>query len=49
MEIRYFLVMEYGGQSLKEFCDKAFEYIRNGKLDLKEWKRITKYLFWQYV
>lgn len=40
--------MEYGGDiTLDKFCDQAFEYINNNKLDYKEYKRIVKYIFWQ--
>jgi len=47
-EHSYFLVMEWGGDvTLNQFCDQAFEYMQQGKLDLKEWKRIVKYIFWQ--
>ena len=44
----YFLVMEWGGDlTLNQFCDKAFEYLHSGRLDVKEYKRIVKYIFWQ--
>eukprot|EP01084_Bolivina_argentea_P151221 263968_1 len=44
----YFLVMEYCGDvTLKAFCDQAFTYVKQSKLNVKEYKRIMKYLFWQ--
>ena len=44
----YMLVMEYGGQiNLEQFCKKAFNYIKIGKLKLREWRIIVKYIMWQ--
>ena len=44
----YFLVTEYAGDStLNEFVEMAFKYIDEGKLNVKEYRRIVKYLFWQ--
>ena len=43
----YYLVTEFIGGNLSDFCNEAHEYIRNGKLKIKDWKKIIKYLFWQ--
>ena len=44
----YFLVTECAGDStLNEFVEMAFKYIEEGKLNVKEYRRIVKYLFWQ--
>ena len=44
----YYLVMEYiEGINLAEFTKKAHQYISDGKLKLKEFQKIVKYLFWQ--
>ena len=41
--------MEYieGDYNLKEFVTKAHEYINNGQLNIKEYQKIVKYIFWQ--
>merc|ERR1719229_15761 len=33
--------------TLAIWCDKAFEYINKGKLDLEHYKQMVKYIFWQ--
>eukprot|EP01083_Nonionella_stella_P254292 873981_1 len=44
----YYLVMEYAGNiTLAEWCDKAFEYINKGKLDIEHYKQMVQYIFWQ--
>merc|ERR1712228_60802 len=44
----YYIVMEVvGTQTLKEFVDRAHEYIRTGKLKVAHWKKICKYVSWQ--
>lgn len=44
----YYIVMEVAGtQTLKEFVDRAHEYIRAGKLKVAHWKKICKYVSWQ--
>ena len=44
----YFLVMEYISDiTLKQFVEKAHHYIQKSKLNIWEWKKITKYIFWQ--
>ena len=46
----YYLVMKYiSDTNLTQFIAECHEYIKNGKLELKDYKRITKYLFWQLV
>ena len=47
----YFLVMEYiaSRTTLREFVEKAHEYITKGLLDKKEWIRIVKFISWQLV
>ena len=44
----YYIVMEVAGtQTLKEFVDRAHDYIRTGKLKVAHWKKICKYVSWQ--
>eukprot|EP01083_Nonionella_stella_P007459 21567_1 len=44
----YYLVMEYAGNiTLADWCDKAFEYINKGKLDIEHYKQMVQYIFWQ--
>ena len=44
----YFLIMEYVSDiTLKEFNKKVHKYIKSGKIKIKQWQRITKYIFWQ--
>eukprot|EP01084_Bolivina_argentea_P203837 348074_1 len=44
----YYLVLEYvNGQTLKQFVQKAHDYISNNKLDIKHYQKIIKYIFWQ--
>jgi len=44
----YYIVMEYAGNmTLKQFVDKAHEYIKKGKLNVAHWKKICKYVSWQ--
>ena len=46
----YYLIMEYiDGINLKQFVDKAHQYINDGKLSLKEYQKIIKYIFWQLI
>ena len=43
-----YLVTEYvGDHTLNQFVSMAFQYINDGKLNVKEYRRIVKYLFWQ--
>ena len=42
----FYLVMEYGGINLADFNKRAHQYIKDGKLSLKEWKKIVKYFAW---
>lgn len=48
-DTHYYLVMEYieGNTNLKDFIYEAHEYINDGKLSLKEYQKIIKYIFWQ--
>ena len=48
-ETDYYLVMEYvdGKTNLKDFIKKAHQYINDGKLSLKDYQKIIKYIFWQ--
>jgi len=45
----YYLVTEYieNSMTLKEFVTKSHQYIKNGKLDSKQYKKIIKHLLWQ--
>jgi len=44
----YYIVMEVAGtQTLREFVDRAHEYIRTGKLKVTHWRKICKYVSWQ--
>ena len=48
-DTHYYLVMEYidSEMNLKQFVTKSFEYINNGKLSLKSYHKMMKYLLWQ--
>ena len=45
----FYLVMEYieDDMNLKNFVEKAHEYINDGKLSLKEYQHFVKYILWQ--
>ena len=45
----YYLVMEYieSEMNLKQFINKAHQYINNGKLSIKSYQTSIKYLLWQ--
>ena len=44
----YYLVLEYVGKyNLSQFTTKAHQYIKEGKLSSKDWKKIVRFLFWQ--
>eukprot|EP00484_Ammonia_sp_Unknown_P023902 CAMPEP_0197038082 /NCGR_PEP_ID=MMETSP1384-20130603/15112_1 /TAXON_ID=29189 /ORGANISM="Ammonia sp." /LENGTH=573 /DNA_ID=CAMNT_0042468475 /DNA_START=81 /DNA_END=1802 /DNA_ORIENTATION=- len=45
----YYLVMEYidGDCNLKQFMQKAHKLMEQHKLDLKQYHKIIKYVFWQ--
>ena len=45
----YFLVMEDGGSGLFEFVTKCHQFIHNGKLSIKEWRRFCRIAFKQMV
>jgi len=45
----YYLSMEHGGSDLFDFIIEAHELIANKKLKIKEWRKFTKYLFWQMI
>ncbi len=36
-----------GQRTLKQFVQKAHDYISNNKLDIKHYQKIIKYIFWQ--
>eukprot|EP01084_Bolivina_argentea_P200219 342406_1 len=47
-ESHLYLVTEYiNGMDLKQFVHKAYLYIINGKLELKEYVKIIKFIMWQ--
>lgn len=50
-ETDYYLAMEYisSKTTLREFVEKAHDYISKGLLDKKEWVRIVKFITWQLV
>mmetsp|Transcript_16730 Transcript_16730/g.26563 ORF Transcript_16730/g.26563 Transcript_16730/m.26563 type:complete len:640 (-) Transcript_16730:392-2311(-) len=50
-EENYYLVMEYidGDCNLQQFTEIAHQYIAEGKLKLKAYQKIVKYIFWQLV
>ena len=49
-ESHYYLVTEYvEGMNLKEFVQSAHGYIREGKLELKEYQKTVKYIMWQLI
>eukprot|EP01084_Bolivina_argentea_P219952 372877_1 len=44
----YYLVMEYCGSiTLQQWSQKAFEYIQNNRLDIKQYRKMVKFIFWQ--
>ena len=44
----YYLVMEYvNGITLRNYIKKCHQLIQSEKLNLKEYKKICKYMFWQ--
>jgi len=45
----YYLAMEHGGADLFDFILEGHELIQCGRLRIKEWRKFTKYLFWQLV
>ena len=45
----YYLSMEHGGSDLFDFIIEAHELIACKKLKIKEWRKFTKYLFWQMI
>ena len=45
--LSYYLIMENGGNDLFDFIIEAHELISLKKLRIKEWRKYTKYLFWQ--
>eukprot|EP00484_Ammonia_sp_Unknown_P008515 CAMPEP_0197073042 /NCGR_PEP_ID=MMETSP1384-20130603/210401_1 /TAXON_ID=29189 /ORGANISM="Ammonia sp." /LENGTH=613 /DNA_ID=CAMNT_0042511867 /DNA_START=221 /DNA_END=2062 /DNA_ORIENTATION=+ len=45
----YYLSMEHGGSDLFDFIIEAHELIAAKKLKIKEWRKFTKYLFWQMI
>ena len=45
----YYLVMERGGIGLFEFVVNCHEYILNGKLTIKEWRRTVRIIFAKMV
>ena len=46
----YYLIMNYiSDTNMSQFIKKCHFYIKNGHLELKYYKRITRYLFWQLV
>ena len=45
----YYLSMEHGGSDLFDFIIEAHELIEAKKLRIKEWRKFSKYLFWQMI
>lgn len=45
----YYLVMENGGDDFFEFIVKAHQLINERKLNVKEWRKFVKYMFYQMV
>jgi len=45
----YYLSMEHGGADLFDFIIEAHELIEAKKLRIKEWRKFSKYLFWQMI
>ena len=46
----YYVVMEYGGNiTLKQFVDRGHHYIHSGKLEVRHWQKMCKYIMWQIV
>jgi len=45
----YYLAMEHGGSDLFDFIIEAHELISAKKLKIKEWRKFSKYLFWQMI
>jgi len=45
----YYLSMEHGGADLFDFIIEAHELIQAKKLRIKEWRKFSKYLFWQMI
>merc|ERR1719273_2749430 len=48
-DLHYFLSMEHGGSDLFDFIIEAHELIEAKKLRIKEWRKFSKYLFWQMI
>ena len=49
-ESHYYLVREYvDGITFKEFIDTAHKYIKDGRLDKREYRKCVKYLMWQFI
>ena len=45
----YFMVMEHSGGDFFDFILKAHEFVADGTLKIKEWRKFVKYLFYQLV
>lgn len=50
-ESDYYLVMEFvqSQMNLKQFINICFKYIHKNKLQLKEYQKVIKYLYWQLI
>jgi len=45
----YYLSMEHGGADLFDFIISAHQLIASKQLKIKEWRKFSKYLFWQMI
>jgi len=45
----YYLSMEHGGEDLFDFIISAHQLIASDQLQIKEWRKFSKYLFWQMI
>eukprot|EP01084_Bolivina_argentea_P071473 129929_1 len=46
----FYLVEEYGtAVTLAKLTEKAHQHMKEGRLDKKEWRVCTKYIFWHWV
>eukprot|EP01083_Nonionella_stella_P004682 13589_1 len=47
-ELYYYLVMDHSGIiTMEQWCQTAFEYIKNETLDLHHYQAVVKFIFWQ--
>lgn len=49
-DTHYYMVTEYiQGMNLKQFTNKAHQYIQSGQLSLNKWQKTVKFIMWQLL